>query len=275
MNADEIENIEIGLLLESMFQRYGHDFRTYAPASMARRIKNFLAKSGYPSVSDMIPRILHDEDFFRQMLFSFSITVTEMFRDPFFYRTLREKVVPILRTYPSIKVWVAGCSTGEEAYSLAILLSEEGLYDRTTLFATDFNDEALAKGKEGIYSMDQVPLFTSNYQEAGGILPFSSYYQARYGAMAIHRSLKKNITFANHNLVTDSVFGEIHLILCRNVLIYFEQPLRDRVCNLFDESLVHGGYLCLGTKETLRFSAVWNRFKVVDESAQIYCKRRL
>lgn len=272
---DDIEAIEINLLLEAVFQRYGHDFRNYSQASVERRVRNFLSKSGCRTISEIIPKILHDEDFFRQLLQAFSITVTEIFRDPFVYRSIREKVVPILLTYPSIKIWVAGCATGEEAYSLAILLKEESLYERATVFATDFNDVALADAKEGIYPMGNMKKFTLNYQEAGGIKPFSAYCHARYDAITMNRSLRKNITFANHNLVTDSVFGEMHLIMCRNVFIYFEQKLQDRVLNLFHASLIPGGYLCLGSNEDLRFSAVHEYFEKVDENARIYRKRRL
>ena len=271
---DGIEDIEINLLLEAVFMRYGHDFRNYALSSIERRIRNFLPKSGCRTISEMISRVLHDEDFFRQLLQAFSITVTGLFRDPPVFRSLREHVVPILRTYPTFKVWIAGCATGEEAYSFAILLMEEGIYERATIYATDFNDEALAKAKEGIYPIDYIKKFTSNYHEAGGVMPFSSYYHARYNAIAMNRSLKENITFANHNLVTDSVFGEMHLIICRNVFIYFDLKLQDRVLNLFQESLVYGGYLCLGISEDLRFSAVREKFEKVDEDTRVFRKRR-
>ena len=211
------------------------------------------------------------------MLQAFSITVTEMFRDPFVYRALREKVVPLLRTYPSLRVWVAGCATGEEAYSLAILLtSEEGLYRKTTLFATDFNDDALAVAKQGIYPMECVKKFTQNYQRSGGTQPFSSYYRARYEAMVIDKGLKKNITFANHNLVTDSVFGEMHLIFCRNVLIYFDRDLQERVFSLFKDSLIHCGFLCIGTQESIEFAGVKGDFEPVENPGSAFTgKRRL
>lgn len=273
MKKNEIENIEITLLLEAIFERYGHDFRSYARASVERRIKQFLSKSGSNTISEMIPKLLHDESFFERFVQEFSITVTKMFRDPLVYRSIREKVVPFLKTYPFIKIWHAGCATGEEAYSLAILLKEESLYDRTTLFATDFNDAALDKAKQGIYALDNMKEFTLNYQQAGGTRSFSEYYHAHYGSIAINRSLKKNITFANHNLVTDSVFTEMHLILCRNVLIYFNKALQHRVLNLFSDSLVHGGFLCLGTKESLQFFDVQDHFKTVDGKRRIYRKK--
>ena len=275
MNPSDIETIEVTLLLEAMFERYGYDFRNYSRASIERRVRQFQNKSGCSTIAEMIPKLLHDESFFRVFVQDFSITVTDMFRDPFVYLSLRKNVVPILQTYPFVKIWHAGCATGEEAYSLAIVLKEEGLYDRATLFATDFNDAALDVAKKGIYALDNAKKFTTNYQAAGGTASFSEYYHARYQAMAINTSLRENMTFANHNLATDSVFGEMHLILCRNVFIYFEKTLQDRVLNLFSDSLVHGGILCLGTKESLTFSNVKNRFQTIDEDARIYQKKAL
>jgi chemotaxis protein methyltransferase CheR len=269
----EIEEIEVNLLLEAIFQRYGHDFRNYARASIDRRVRQFLVNEGLASVSELIPRLLRDESFFQGLLASFSITVTEMFRDPEVYHSLREKVVPYLKTYPYIKVWHAGCSTGEEAYSLAILLKEEGIYDKAILFATDFNDRALENAKEGIYPIDKMQKSISNYNESGGIRPFSDYYHAGYGSIVMDGTLKERITFANHNLVCDGVFGEMNLILCRNVLIYFDQALQQRVLNLFNDSLPHGGFLCLGNKETLQFSDLCEQYKVIDKKAKIYQKQ--
>jgi len=269
----ETESIEIDLLLDAVFKQYGYDFRQYARSSIDRRVRHFLMKSGCSTISEMIPRLLRDEPFFGEMVRAFSITVTEMFRDPHVYASIRENVVPFLKTYPFIKAWHAGCATGEEAYSLAIVLKEEGLYDKTTIFATDFNDEVLEKAKQGIYAIEKVKQITKGYQAAGGRESFSEYYQAKYGAAAISGQLRDNITFANHNLVTDRVFGEMHLILCRNVLIYFDRELQDRVLGLFDESLVRGGFLCLGTKESLAFSGVESRFEPIDKKAKIYRKR--
>lgn len=274
MNPSRIEDIEVDLLLEAIFERYGHDFRNYARASINRRVKHFLSVSGCKTVSEMIPRLLYEKAFFENMIRYFSITVTEMFRDPPVYQSIRKQVIPVLKTYPYIRAWNAGCATGEEAYSLAILLKEEGMYERTTLFATDFNDEALEKAKEGIYLLENVKEFTSNYQKAGGLNSFSEYYHAQYGAVAIDPSLKKNITFANHNLAIDSVFSEMHLILCRNVLIYFSKPLQDRVLRLFSESLVPNGFLCLGSKENIVFSEVADHFKPFNEKLRIYQKKR-
>ncbi|MEN6622781.1 MAG: protein-glutamate O-methyltransferase CheR [Smithella sp.] len=275
MHLHEIEKIEISLLLEAIVQRYGYDFRNYMADSISRRITLFRQQKGFPSIAEMIPQVLHDPAFFQELLQSLSVTVTEMFRDPFVYRSIRENVIPLLQTYPSIRIWVAGCATGEEAYSLAILLKEEGIFNKTTIFATDINDEALRLGKEGIYNLENIRHFTENYQEAGGTQSFSSYYHADYGVAVIDQSLKDKITFIKHNLVTDGVFGEMHLIMCRNVLIYFDRTLQNRVLKLFEESLVYGGYLGLGTKEILRFSAVSDNFDSVDKNARIYKKRRL
>jgi chemotaxis protein methyltransferase CheR len=268
----DIEDIEIDLLIEAIFRRYGHDFRHYARASVERRVRHFLGKSGCGAISEMIPRLLRDEAFFSRMLSGFSVTVTEMFRDPFVYASIRKNVIPVLKTFPFVRIWHAGCATGEEAYSLAVLLTEEGIYGRSTVFATDFNDHALETARHGIYDLDNVKQYTKNYQAADGTGSFSGYYHARYGAMALDGALKRNITFANHNLATDAVFGEMHLIVCRNVLIYFDKQLQDRVFRIFEESLVRGGFLCLGTKETPAFSSVKDRFEAVDRKARIFRK---
>lgn len=275
MQPEEIEEIEINILLEAIVQRYGYDFRNYTVDSIVRRVALFRQQKGFSSISEMIPQVLHNPVFFQELQQTLSVTVTEMFRDPFVYRSIRENIIPLLRTYPSLRIWVAGCATGEEAYSLAILLKEEGLLDKTTIFATDINNEALRLGKEGIYTLDNIRRFTANYQNAGGRYSFSSYYHADYGAATIDQTLKNKITFAKHNLATDSVFGDMHLIMCRNVLIYFDRTLQNRVLQLFENSLVYGGYLCLGTKEILRFSTVANYFDTADNNARIYKKRRM
>ena len=274
MELNKIEAIEIDLLLQAIFERYGHDFRSYARASLNRRVKHFLADSGCRTIAELIPKLLHEKAFFEKMVRYFSITVTEMFRDPQVYQGIRKQVIPVLKTYPYIRVWNAGCATGEEAYSLAIVLHEEGMYERTTMFATDFNDEALEQAEEAIYKPEKIRAFTSNYQKAGGRNSFSGYYHARYGAVTVEPSLKKNITFANHNLVMDTVFSETHLILCRNVMIYFSKELQDRVLKLFSESLVPNGFLCLGSKENIAFSAVADQFRPINEKLRIYQKKR-
>jgi chemotaxis protein methyltransferase CheR len=269
---NDLESIEIDLLLEAIFRRYGYDFRSYARASIERRIKLFLSSSGCSSISELIPHILRDKEFFSRLVRYFSVSVTEMFRDPSVYRALREKVVPLLKTWPHIKIWLAGCATGEEVYSLAIILKEEGLYDRATIYATDFSDEALEHAREGIYDPAKLQEATRNYQQAGGKRSFSEYYLARYDAAAMDAALRERVVFSGHNLAMDGVFGEMHLILCRNVLIYFNRDLQNRALHLFTDSLVHGGYLCLGTKETLQFTDVSHCYDAVDSKARIYKK---
>ncbi len=270
---EDIQEIELNLLLEAVFQRYGYDFRHYARASVKRRVQRILEKSGCSRISEVIPRLLYDETFAQAAIHEFSISVTEMFRDPEFYRALRQIVVPYLKTYPYIRVWHAGCAMGEEVYSMAILLQEEGLYERSTIFATDFNEVSLSKAKEGIYALRDIRQYTLNYMSASGTRSFSDYYHAKYESAIMDPSLKSRITFASHNLATDGVFGEVHVIFCRNVLIYFDKELQNRVLGLFAESLTPGGFLCLGSKETLQFSDMADRFKVVDERAKIFQKR--
>jgi chemotaxis protein methyltransferase CheR len=270
---DDIEEIEVNLFLEAIFQRYGYDFRHYARASVKRRMQRLLEITGCATVSEMIPRLLHDDDFSQTAIQGFSIAVTEMFRDPDFYRAVRQTVVPYLKTYPYIRVWHAGCAMGEEVYSLAILLQEEGLYDRSTIFATDFNDAVLDKAREGIYSLKDMRQYSLNYLSAGGIRSFADYYHAKYELAIMDPSLKRRVTFASHNLATDGVFSELQVIFCRNVLIYFDKELQQRVLGLFAASLVPGGFLCLGSKESLQYSDMIDQFKAIDERASIYQKR--
>jgi len=220
----------------------------------------------------MTARLMYDEAFFSRIVLSFSIVVTEMFRDPEFYKGLREKVIPLLKTYPYIKVWHAGCASGEEVYSLAILLKEEGLYERTTIYATDFNDAVLQQAKAGVYSLGDIRKSTENYQLSGGHSSLSDYYHADYDSVIMSGELKQNITFANHNLAIDNVFSEIHLVLCRNVAIYFNKNLQTRAYRLFEESLIYGGFLCLGMKESIDFSEVRESFVDVDGELRIYKK---
>ena len=273
MNQNELENLEIDLLLEAVFRRYGYDFRSYARASVVRRLRQLLEQTGLASAGELIPKALHDPAFFQELLAALSITVSGMFRDPEFWRSLRENVVPLLRTYPYIRVWVAGCASGEEAYTMAILLKEEGLAAHSTIYATDINDQALAVAKEGIYPLRQVREYSENYQKSGPHDSFSRYCHASHDHIIMSRELKKNITFANHNLVSDQVFAEMHLILCRNVMIYFNQELKDRVLGLLDSSLIRGGFLCLGTKESLRFSSSESCCEEIDSKNKIYRKR--
>ncbi len=273
MERSEIEKIEVELLLEAIFRCYGYDFRSYARASITRQLRQFVEKTGCSCISELIPKLLHDAVLFQQLLLKLSVTVSSMFRDPEFYQTLRREIAPLLKTYPFIRVWIAGCAAGEEAYSVAILLKEEGLLPRATIYATDINERALAAAKEGIYPLSQVREYTENYQRSGPLDSFSSYYHAAHDRIVMNRDLKQSITFARHNLVSDYVFAEMHLILCRNVMIYFNQELKDRVLHLFDDSLIRGGFLCLGVKETLRFSSIDSRYQEADNGGRIYRKR--
>ncbi len=266
----EREALEIDLLLDAIFHAYGYDFREYSRASITRRLRQHLTKTNCASIAHLIERILYHPDHFQALVYDISVTVTEMFRDPAFFGSLREQVIPFLKTFPFVNIWVAGCATGEEVYSLAILLKEEGLYDRTRIYATDFNDQALNIARERIYPLDKIQSYTSNYQKAGGKASLSDYYVARYNAVSLDAALQRNITFANHNLVTDSVFTETHLILCRNVLIYFTKPLQERVFSLFRDSLCNKGFLCLGKRETLSFSSLQTSFTPVIPEERIY-----
>lgn len=248
----DLETLEIRLLIEAIYLRHGYDFRNYSMASLRRRVRRRMVLDKCKSVLELIRRVIHEPEFMAQLLLDFSINVTEMFRDPAFFQVLRKEVVPILRTYPYLRIWHAGCSTGEEVYSMAILLKEEGLYEKTRIYATDFNDLVLDKAREGVFPLESLREYTSNYQRAGGIESFGDYYTARYGLARMSPDLKENIVFANHNLATDGVFGEMHMVICRNVLIYFDKILQDRVVGLFREALVHRGFLCLGSKESVR-----------------------
>jgi len=260
-------------LLKAVYHKYGYDFRQYSEAHIKRRIRNRMMMSGIENITEMQVKVLADSTFAYDFLQDLSITVTEMFRDPGFYRSLRENVIPVLKTYPFIKIWHAGCSTGEEAYSMAIVLQEEGLYERTTIYATDFNQQVLNRAKEGIFTNKVIKEYTANYQLSGGKESFSDYYSSDNMDVIMNHSLKKNIVWANHNLVTDSVFAEVNLILCRNVLIYFDRDLQNSVQNLFYSSLIKGGVLCLGSKEGLRFAEVYNKYISVDAKQRIYKKK--
>ena len=273
MPTAENENIEIELLIEAIFLKYGYDFRNYSKASIKRRILQRLSMEELCHISEMQHKILNDVSFFERLLLDFSINVTSMFRDESFYRALIKEVLPLLKTYPFIRVWHAGCSTGEEVYSMAILLKEEGLYDRAQIYATDINELVLNKARDGIFPVKCIKEYTKNYQRAGGRRSFATYYTANYEFAVLDRSLKTNIVFADHNLVTDGVFGEMNLIFCRNVLIYFNRNLQDRVFKVFRDSLCNGGFLCLGAKESIRFSEVSNDFEGWVENEKIYRKK--
>ena len=247
--------IEMGLIVEAIYQRYHFDFRGYAQASLRRRLGTAMARFACESLSQLQHKLLHQEGFFPTLLDYLTVQVSEMFRDPCYFLALRREVVPLLRTYPSLKVWVAGCSTGEEAYSLAILLREEGLLERTLIYATDINPQALQQAEAGVYDLDRIAGFTLNHQRAGGKSSLSDYYTAAYGRAVFDRNLRRHMVFSDHSLATDSVFAEMQLVSCRNVLIYFDRTLQDRALGLFRDALCRKGFLGLGSKESLRFSA--------------------
>ena len=270
-NAD-LEHLEIELLLEGVFRHYGFDFRAYAYASIRRRLWKRVEGEGLGTISQLQARILHDADAMERLLLDLSVNVTSMFRDPGFYREFRATVIPLLRTYPFIRIWHAGCSTGEEVFSMAILLEEEGLYDRARLYATDINDVVLQRAKQGIFPLERMQEYTENYIKAGGTRAFSEYYTAMYDGALFSPALTRNIVFSQHNLVTDRSFSEFHVIFCRNVLIYFDKTLQNRVHRLFYESLVMFGVLALGSKESLKFSQSEPCYEKLSSTEKLYKK---
>jgi chemotaxis protein methyltransferase CheR len=266
-------DIELRLLIEAIYLKYHYDFREYALASLKRRLRSALARFHFETLSQLQDQVLRDPEAFSALLDYLTVPVSEMFRDPSYYKSLREKVMPLLRTYPSLKVWVAGCSTGEEVYSLAILFHEEGLLARTLIYATDINPQSLLKAEAGVYDIDRMPTFTENHRKSGGRGSLSEYYTAAYDRAVIQKSLKQQIVFSDHSLATDSVFAEVHLISCRNVLIYFNRLLQDRAVGLFRDALVRKGFLGIGAKESLRFSAHASGFNDWVRDDRIYQKR--
>ena len=265
--------IELRLLVEAIYLKYNHDFRDYSGASLRRRVLYAVTQFECSTVSALQEKVLHDPGAFHRLLQYLTVPVSEMFRDPAYFRALREQVIPVLRTYPSIKVWIAGCSTGEEVYSMAILLREEGLLERTILYATDINPHSLDSARQGIFPLHRLKAYTANYHQAGGLRGLSDYYTAAYDGALFDRSLREHITFADHSLATDSVFSETHFISCRNVLIYFNRKLQDRAIGLFNDSLCRRGFLGLGSKETLDFSAQAASFEALVRPERIYRKR--
>jgi chemotaxis protein methyltransferase CheR len=263
-------DLEVDLLIEAIARKYSYDFRHYARASMRRRILTAVQRLGVESISMLQDRALRDRTFFTTLLTHLTVPVSDLFRNPRYYDALRRLVLPILDTYPSLKVWVAGCSTGEEAYSFAILLHEAGLLDRTIVYATDINPASLRAAEAGVYAIDRVARFTSNYQQAGGQRSLSDYYTEAYGHVVFERWLRERMTFADHSLATDAVFSEVQLVSCRNVLIYFDRELQDRAVGLFREALVPRGFLGLGSHERLDFTAHAGAFEVLDPVARIY-----
>lgn len=272
MNDSELFDLEIRLLLSGIQQRYGHDFTDYAEASIKRRITAWLGSSEYGTLSEAQSRILRDPEEFDNLICGITVNVSEMFRDPIFFKALREQVIPHLRTWPFVKIWHAGCATGEEAYSMAILLNEEGMQGRFRMYATDINSLVLHRAQEGIFPLKDMQRYTRNYQSMGGKRSFSDYYTARYDHAIMMPALREQIVFASHNLAVDSDFGEMHLILCRNVLIYFKQPLKDRVLRLFDNCLIPGGFLCVGLKETISGRDIASGYAEVAHGVRIYRK---
>src|SRR5881397_3261997 len=272
-NSD-LERLEIELLLEGIFRHYGFDFRSYAYASIRRRLWKRIESEGLHTISELQARVLHDPEMMERLLLDLSVNVTAMFRDPGFYLAFRQIAIPLLRTWPFIRIWHAGCSTGEEVYSMAILLEEEGLYDRSRIYATDINDVVLQQAKAGIFPLNRMQEYTDNYIRAGGARSFSEYYTAKYDGALFDQRLVRNVVFAQHNLVTDRSFSEFHVIFCRNVLIYFDKELQNRVHTLFYDSLVRLGVLCLGSKESLKFSRYESCYERLDPSEKVYRKVR-
>ncbi|WP_232823584.1 protein-glutamate O-methyltransferase CheR [Dyella sp. C9] len=265
-----LEDIEVDLFVRALKLRHGYDFSQYAPASLKRRVLQLVHSQHTGTISGLTHRVLHEPAFLPEVLEGLSVPVSEMFRDPEVFRALREQVFPVLASYPQINIWQAGCAHGQEVYSLAILLEEAGLYERTQIYATDFNEAALRHAQEGIYPAREAQLWSRNYLAAGGSHTLADYYSARYELIKLDQRLRRHVIFANHNLVTDEVFCEAHLVLCRNVLIYFSDPLQDRTLALFRDSLVRGGYLCLGTRESLDFAPSAIDFTPVNSALRIY-----
>ncbi|MDP9046072.1 MAG: protein-glutamate O-methyltransferase CheR [Pseudomonadota bacterium] len=266
-------DIELQLLVDALYLKFHFDFRGYARASLRRRVAAALARFGCDSVSQLQHLLLHDPATFPALLDFLTVQVSDMFRDPSYFRALREQVVPLLRTYPSLKLWVAGCSAGEEAYSLAILLREEGLLSRSLIYATDINAQALKRAEEGVYELERIAGFTTNHQESGARGSLSDYYTAAYGRAKFDKTLRQHIVFSDHSLATDSVFAEVQLVSCRNVLIYFDRELQNRAVRLFRDALCRKGFLGLGTKESLRFSTSTDAFDEFAPDARIYRRK--
>ena len=270
----ETEALELQLLLEGVYRQYGFDFREYAPASLKRRVWRRVQAEHAGTIAGLLERVLHDADVMERLLLDLSINVTSMFRDPTFYNAFREKVVPFLKTYPFTRIWIAGCSTGEEVYSLAILLHEEAVYDRTRIYATDINEAVLERAREGVFPLDKMQEYTGNYIRAGGKRSFSEYYLAKYEGALFDRTLTDNVVWAPHNLVQDRSFNTFNVILCRNVMIYFDRALQTRVHQLFYDSLERFGILALGHKESIRFTGIENAYEELDAYERLYRKVR-
>ncbi len=265
-----LEELELDLFVTALDRRYGYDFSGYNRASLTRRARNLALQFGAPTLTALTDTLLHSPERITEAISGLSVPVSELFRDPHVFRALKEQVFPILSSYPAINIWQAGCAHGQEVYSLAILLTEAGLYERARIYATDISANALARAREGIFPLQHAREASQRYLDSGGAGSLSDYYHARYDFLKLDERLISRVTFAEHNLVTDTVFCEAHLILCRNVLIYFSTPLQDRVLGMFADSLVRGGFLCIGTRENMQLANAREKFRLIDGAAQIY-----
>ena len=266
----DVEDIEVDGFVRALQQRHGYDFSGYAAASLKRRLQSVVQSGGYQNLSELTGRMLRDDALVPEIVSGLSVPVSDMFRNPSVFAALREEVFPLLASYPRINIWQAGCAHGEEVYSLAILLEEAGLYERSQIYATDFSDAALLRAQEGIFPAKEARTYSENYLAAGGQRTLADYYHSRYERIKLDERLKRNIHFANHNLAADGVFCEAHLILCRNVLIYFNNVLQNQVLGLFRDSLVRGGFLCLGNRESLDFAPAAKAFTPINAKARVY-----
>jgi chemotaxis protein methyltransferase CheR len=268
-----IEDLELELLLEALVRRWGYDFRNYSRASLRRRVRRALEVEGLASISSLQHILIRDSEAMQRFVYTLAVHVTAMFRDPPFYRAVREQILPLLRTYPFVRIWHAGCSTGEEVYSLAILLHEAGIYDRTRIYATDLSDELLHRARGGVYPLRAMREYQANYAAAGGQADLSNYYLSDGERAIVRRDLRRNLVFSQHNLASDGSFNEFHVVFCRNVMIYFDDSLKDRVQRLLHDSLTRFGILALGMKETLRYGLYEDRFAAIDEAVRIYRRK--
>ncbi len=273
--SESTDTIELELLLDAIYRKYHYDFRGYAMASLKRRLTQAKHAFDCPTYSRLQDLVLRDESVLPRLLSYLTVQVSDLFRDPHYFRAIREHVVPYLRTFPSLKIWVAGCSSGEEVYSLAILLREEGLEDRTLIYGTDINQDAIRAAKAGVYPLERMATFSENHRLSGGKSSLSEYYTAAYGAAVFDKSLRQRAVFSDHSLVTDAVFAEVQMVSCRNVMIYFDRELQERAIGLFSEALAWNGFLGLGAKESLRFSRHHAAFTEISREARIYQKRAL
>ncbi|WP_371372325.1 protein-glutamate O-methyltransferase CheR [Sporomusa aerivorans] len=270
---DDLDKIEIELLLEGIYRYYGMDFRNYSYPSLRRRIWRRVRAEELQNVSQLLNKVLHDAKSMERLLDDFSMSVTEMFRDPGFFKSFRTHIVPLLWEYPTVRLWHAGCATGEEVYSMAIMLYETGLYEKTRIYATDISEKSLSKAKSAMFPLEKMQYYSRNYFNAGGQGSLSEYYTAGVSSVTFHSFLTRNIVFAQHNLVTDHSFNEFNAIICRNVLIYFDRALQKRVCQLFYDSLASPGFLGIGSKESLQLVGLADKFCIIDKANKLYGKK--